>query len=50
MIYHDVTDPVIQKDLFVMLVEVYAALAIVNLVHNSNGCLMCYGVASRTMS
>ena len=35
MIYHDVTDSVIQKDLFTVLVEVYAALAIFDLFHNS---------------
>lgn len=38
MIYNDVTDSVIQKDLFAMLVEVYAALAIFNLFHNSKRC------------
>lgn len=38
MIYDDVTDSVIQKDLFAMLVEVYAALAIFNLFHNLKWC------------
>lgn len=38
MIYHDVTDSVIQKDLFTVLVEVYAALAVIDLFHNSKRC------------
>ena len=38
MIYNDVTDSVIQKDLFAMLVEVYAALAVIDLFHNSKRC------------
>lgn len=38
MIYHDVTNSVIQKDLFAMLVKVYAALAIFDLFHNSKRC------------
>ena len=38
MIYNDVTDSVIQKDLFAMLVGVYAALAVIDLFHNSKRC------------